>query len=85
VRRLSVTVRDLFPGFDFRVAHAGMEPRLDKWLTEIARQLVNEAHTIGMSQTARTPFRKQCLRAGYAFEGGKLDDTVAVCAMVVRR
>ena len=85
VRRLSATVRDLFPGFDFRVAHAGMEPRLDKWLTEIARQLVNEAHTIGLSQTARTPFRKQCLRAGYAFEGGKLDDTVAVCGMVVRR
>lgn len=58
---------------------------LQKWLDKVAHMLVEDAQLIGMSETGRTPFSKQAVRAGYVFEGGKLDDTAVVAAMVLAR
>jgi len=58
---------------------------LSECLSEVATHFVEQSHVIGMSETARTPFTKHALRAGYFYEGGKLDDTAVVVALVAAK
>jgi len=52
-------------------------------LSKIAHELVKEAQIVGRSETARTPFMRQCNRSGYHYTGGKLDDTTVVLGKIV--
>ncbi len=54
-----------------------------KELSSIVHGLAAVAQQVGASETARTPFAVGAIKAGYAFQGGKLDDVGLVLAFLL--
>jgi hypothetical protein len=48
----------------------------------LAKAIVTEAHRVGHSSTALSPFAAAARRSGHRYNGGKLDDATAVVAVV---
>lgn len=48
----------------------------------MAQQLAALGHQLGNSPRTLSPFGKAAAAAGYAYEGGKLDDVTVVVAFV---
>jgi protein phosphatase PTC7 len=55
---------------------------VQKRLTAAANKLVALAESNALDRKAATPFAEKCLEAGMSIEGGKVDDTTVVLAMV---
>jgi hypothetical protein len=48
----------------------------------MAQQMAAMGHQLGLNARTLSPFGKAAAAAGYAFEGGKLDDVTVVVAVV---
>ena len=64
-------------------ANTTMKNSCSTLLEEIASQLTAKSHAVGNSLHARSPFAINAKKAGYNWDGGKLDDVVVVLALVV--
>uniref|UniRef100_A0A7S2W6L4 Protein phosphatase n=1 Tax=Mucochytrium quahogii TaxID=96639 RepID=A0A7S2W6L4_9STRA len=85
LKKYAMQLEHVLPESKFELASDKYEEKLQNWCQTVASTLVDEAQLTGMSRTARTPFTKQAIRAGFVFEGGKLDDTAVLVGMVISK
>lgn len=62
---------------------AALEKDCRSMLRAMATQLVVAAQKVGANGRAKSPFSVAAGKAGYNFQGGKLDDTMVVAGVVV--